>query len=184
MGRLKAPPLPADSPAEVAVRVLTGAREFVDFVVPRTKIKGRLRLVERGEASAIVAEARRFFGALGLPNDPRSLAAAGLLTEWNSEIAVRHLAVAVRDPADVSKPLAPIDEWRACDDNQIAAAWQDYQDLDERLDPMQNELAKVSENEFTQIKDAVKKKDATLLRSFGLPKLLAYMLTTAEQPAS
>jgi hypothetical protein len=172
-----------DAPAEVATRALAGKREHVDVVVPRIGVKARMRLVSRSEVAQLTADARRFFAELGLPNDPVGLAAVGLLAEWHNEIACRHLAIAVR-VSDDGPPLATVGEWRDdCDDDQIAALWQEYQDRAEQLDPLRDGT-QLDSSEILKIAAALKKKDATGLRSFGSRKLASYMISTADPPAT
>lgn len=144
-----------------------------------------MRLVRRHEALALLAEARAAFAEKKLPIDPSALSAPGLLNEWQCEIAVRHLALAVRDPADTAKPLASLEEWRDCDDDQIAALWQRYQDLREEIDPLAN-LEQLTEAEFAAIRLAAKKKppEVDLLTSYGSRKLAAFVISTVEPPAS
>lgn len=168
---------------EVVAVSLSGARVHVDVVVPRTSIKGRMRLVSRAEVSAIRAESRSYLIGSGFPVDAAGISAMGALDEWNAEMAVRHLAIAIRSADDEDEPLSTLEEWRDCDDDQIAAMWQEYRDLERRLDPLGN-LATLTEAEGIAIRDASKKKDADLLTSYGSRKLAAFLITSADPPAS
>ena len=160
-----------------------GSREFVDVFFPGTKIRGRMRLVDRAEAFSVKGEALDAFRRAKIVGESGAVPAVAL-DDWNVEIAARHLAIAVRDPADVSKALKPLAAWRALDDDQIAGAWSDYQDLRDRLDPLGDDAPRLSESEFAVMREAVKKKESAILMSFGLRKLTAFALSSAEQPAS
>jgi hypothetical protein len=155
------------------------ARLHVDVTIPRTAIKARMRLVSRDEAFAIKSSV---FGQFKDAFDAQvnSLTVA----EWNNEVAVRHLAAAVRDPADETRPLARLEDWRACDDDQIAALWEQYQDLRDKLDPLGEDAAPLTEREFGELEAASKKKDVAVLTSFGSRKLARYAIILASRPAS
>ncbi len=162
---------------------LRGSREHIDVTIPRTKIAGRMRLVDRDEALAIKSETRKLFASRGLLDEQgRTVGVA--VDDWNAEIGVRHLAVAVRDPKDVSKPLDSLAEWRLCDDDQIAGLWNRYQDLREQIDPIGDaeETLRLSGDDLDIIREAVKKKAASVLMSFGSRKLAIYMLTSVVTP--
>lgn len=160
-----------------------GGRVHIEITVPRTEIKGRMRLVSRAEASKITVMVRKYFRDLEMPDSPALLSAQGLIHEWTNEIAVRHLHVAVRMPDDESKPLASLDEWRDCDDDQIATLWEQYQDHGDNIDPF-GDNATLSERERVEIETALGKRNATVLRSYGSKRLSLYMLSMAVPPAT
>lgn len=163
-------------------RSMFGAREHVDVVVPRTETHGRMRLLSRAEVLKVKADARTYFAELGMPNDPTSLATGGHVIEWNLEIAVRHLAIAVRETHDEKMPLASLEDWRDyCDDDQIGTMWQFYNDLAARLDPVNSNA--LTEDETHEIEAAVKKKDEGSLISYGSSKLASFLLSTAKPPS-
>jgi hypothetical protein len=170
-------PLPVEGPH--AGELVLAVRVHIDVTIPRTTIKARMRLVSRAEALAIKSTVfRRFKDAFD--TQVTSLTVA----DWNLEIAVRHLAVAVRDPADETRPLAMIDHWLECDDEQIAALWEQYQDLRDQLDPLGGDAAPLTEQELGELEAAAKKKDVAVLTSFGSRKLARYVTTLAARPAS
>jgi hypothetical protein len=162
-----------------------GHRKHVEIAIPQTSVTGRMRLVTRGELSDIRTDARAHLKTRGYPIDT---VVAGLATvdEWNAEVAVRHLAIAVRDPADVARPLASLDEWRECTDDQIGYLWERYKDLAEELDPMT--APTLTEEEVTALQSAAKKSEAAaglaLLLAFGSRKLATFIRTSVGQPAS
>lgn len=160
-----------------------GARVHVDVTIPRTQIKGRMRLVVRHEVAALRSETYAFFAAEERAVTPATLALPAVLEDWNAEIAVRHLAIAVRDPADESKPLASLDEWRELDDDQIGALLGEYKDLGARLDPIALDTHLTSEEEAA-LRAAAKKGDVEILMSFGCLKLAIFATTSADPPAS
>lgn len=190
-GRFSPSAPPASSAEGTVDAVLGGAPVYVDVVIPRTTIAGKMRLLGRHESLSIRAEAMLAFAEKKIAIDPNGFTAPGILNEWNCEIAVRHLAIAVRDPADPTKPLGSLVDWRGddqrlgCDDDQIAALWQQYQDLRERLDPLAAP-EQLTEAEHAALLSAAKKKppEIDLLTSFGSRKLAALAISLADRPAS
>lgn len=168
---------------ELADLLLGGARVHCDVIVPRTEVTGRMRLLSRAEIANVKASTREHFAGLKMPVDPALLMAAGLLDEWNTEIAVRYLAVAVRDPNDESKPLAETEDWRDLDDDQIAAVWRKYQDHEDRLDPMNPSVA-LTEEDRANIERLAKKGEASLLMPYGSLRLATYLTTSGGPPPS
>ncbi len=160
-----------------------GGRAHLDVVVPRTEIRGRMRLISRSEFAQVKADARKYFAALKMPQDPSGLAAAGLFEEWSLELATRVIAIAVRDPNDESKPLAILDEWRDCDDDQIDQLFARYQDYREQLDPLGPE-SKLSKEDCEEIGRLAKKGEASLLMQFGSWRLARFAISSALPPAS
>lgn len=168
--------------SELAEGALTGARVYVDVSIPRTELRGRMRLVSRSELFTIQAETRRTMQDAGFPVDGTAITALGALEQWQYEIGARTLALAVRE-LGTDRALASIEEWRECDDDQIAALYQEYQDLAARIDPL-GDGGSISELELAQLVEAAKKKDRATLISFGSRKLASFILTSADQPAS
>lgn len=167
------PRRPADAAAagDLVASVLE-TRTHVDVTVPRTEVKGRMRLLTRAETKSVRADARRECQRLGLKDEEYG-------RDFLDEVGVRSVALAVRQPGNEALALAPLEEWEACDEDQIAALWQQYKDLEEHLDPLG---AECTEAEVTLIAEAAKKKDAILLRSFGSRKLASFLLTSGAPP--
>lgn len=177
MSKLR-PTTTADARPDVAGAVdlaLAGARVHVDVTIPRTTVRGRMRLISRGEKFAATAEVRRELAAAGFPVDGTAFSSLGASDQYQYELAAHVLAIAVRDPANTDRALAPLDDWRACDDDQIAALWREYQDLEARLDPIGSELVALTEAEQAAFVAAAKKKDAETLISFGSRKLARFV---------
>jgi hypothetical protein len=174
------PTTPANVDDLDTASLVLAAREHVEVTVPRTAIQARMRLVSRAEALAIKADAWRAFQELAIANPANGLTVA----DWNMEIAVRHLAVAVRAAVDDSRALASLDDWRACDDDQIASLWDRYQDHRDRLDPLGADSSPLTEAEFTELEAAAKKKAVEVLTSYGSRKLARFVTILAERPAS
>lgn len=160
------------------VAAIVGARRLVSITVPRTEVTGSLRLLTRAETRAVRAEARRHVEAeFGL-----SGATVEGAREFLEELCTRTIALAVRDPNNPDVPLADLGAWEECDDDQIGALWERYQDFEAELDPIGS--AALTDEEFNAIRDAAKKKDETLLRSYGSRKLARYATTSVEPPVS
>lgn len=168
---------PADPAAagELVASVL-GARVHIDVTVPRTEVRGRMRVLTRAESKQVRSEARRECQRLGLKDEGLEYA-----RDFMEEVGTRSVAIAVRQPGNEALALAALEEWERCDEDQIAALWQIYKDLEESLDPIG---VGCTEAEFLVIEDAAKKKAETVLRSFGSRKLAAYAITSAARPAS
>lgn len=163
--------------ATAGATVLAGARPTAEVTIPRTQLKARLRLLSRAEQLQVMADAHRAFDELGLP-----VGAPGLVAEWNGEVAVRHLAIAVRE-IDTDQPLAGLEDWRQhCDDDQIAWLFQEYQSLGHRYDPLGQTT--ISQAELAALQHAAKKKEADLLMSYGSRKLALFAISMAEAPSS
>lgn len=159
---------------------LASARPIVDIVIPRTTVAARLRLLSRAEQFEATAGAHELFEKRGLPTSGSGFTL--VIAEWNGEIAVRHLAIAVR-AAGADAPLATLEQWRDdADDDQIATLWAEYRDLANRFDPLG--ATTITEAEVAALQSAAKKKDADLLMSFGSRKLALFITTTADPPAS
>lgn len=168
--------------AEQVVDAILAGRVFTDIVIPRTQVRGKMRIVSRAEASEATRAARAQLSAAGYAIDMQGAASLGTIEEWNSERALQFLAAAVRDPERPELPLASVDEWRQCDDDQIGAMWSRYQDFAAQYDPLASD--ELSEADMLAIAVAAKKKERLLLMAFGSSKLAAYVTTTVAPPAS
>jgi hypothetical protein len=142
-----------------------------------------MRLLSRREIFAVTAETRRELIDGGFPVDAAALTSLGAHEQWMYELAARVLAISVRDPKNVELALAPLDDWRGLDDDQIAALWQQYQDHEALIDPLGAKV-ELDEVEVAAILAASKKKDAATLMSFGSQKLATYLLTSADPPST
>lgn len=169
--------------ADELVEGVLGSPVFVDVMIPRTQITARMRLATRSERFEANAAARLTLAEAGFPIDAGAIAALGAHEQWLYELGVRILAVAVRHPTNEDRALASLEEWRACDDDQIDAMWQEYQTHQARMNPLGADVA-LTEAEAAAILGAAKKKDVDLLMSYGLPKLVQFAITSAEQPAT
>lgn len=179
------PPLqvPRDHVAERASLAATvlDCRTFVEVTIPRTTIRARLRVLTRSEAKEVRAEARRALAAQGLDECARS-ATPEAWREWHEELCTRSVAVAVRSLTD-DTPLAPLEEWELCGDDQIESMWQRYNDLQTQLDPLAAESL-LSDAEVDAMRDAAKKKDSQLLISYGSSALATFAISMVAQQSS
>lgn len=180
-------PAPAPSTpearAEEFVELALGPEALFDIIVPRTNVAAKMRLPRRAERFAANADARSYLKESGFPVDATGLSALGTHEQWHYELGVRLLAVAVRDPIDPSRQLAPVEQWREeCDDDQLDALWERYEDIRALVDPM--DAGVLSESDAIAIIAASKKKDVDVLMSFGSRKLALFAITSASPPAS
>ena len=160
---------------------MVGSRLHIDVVVPRTTVKGRMRLVSRAELFEVQAETRQALTDAGFPVDASALTALGAGEQWQYELIARVLSKAVRDPRDESRELCSVPDWRECDDDQLAALYQQYKDLAQRLDPLGQGSAVLTQELVAELTACAKKKDADLLISFGSLKLANFILTLVDQ---
>lgn len=157
-----------------------GARRFTPVAIPRTPYKGQMRLVARAEIATLKAEARKFLAGKGLPLDN---ALASGAEEWDNELAVRFLAIAVRHPTRPDIPLAALDEWRELDDDQLDALWREYNDWAAQIDPIGSK-PDLTPEEVAGLSAAAKKGQLDLLMSFGSRKLALYATRSAVPPTN
>lgn len=101
--------------------------------------------------------------------------------QYEAERALRVLAVAVRDPDRHEVAFGSLEEWGQLDNDLIIVSWHAFQDVRERLDPVATPL---TPDEMIAIGVAVKKNDASLLRSFGVVKLSAWLASTGGPPST
>lgn len=177
------PRSPAERAEDLVTSSLLGTPVHVDIVVPRTTVKAKMRLATRAERFEAEAETRRVLQAAGFPVDATAVSALGAHDQWQYELGARILAVAVRDPGAPECPLAPLEEWRQCDDDQLDALWDRYEDLEAELDPLGTGPG-LTKEERTALIAAAKKGDASLLMSYGSRKLALFAISSAEEPAS
>lgn len=161
---------------ELAAAIL-GGRTHVDVTVPRTTVRGAMRLLTRSENRAVRTAARAACRAAGVPD-----ASLEISRDWLEEVATRTIAIAMRQPGNTSLALASIEEWEDCDDEQIAALWERYKDLEEEFDPLGDGGA--DEAAAAELIDAAKKKDVALLMSFGSRRLARFATSLVALPAT
>lgn len=101
---------------------------------------------------------------------------------YDQERYARTLALAARDPDDHSKPFGTVEEWQAEDDDIIFAASLVYKDVRSRLDPIG--IDSLDDDTESKLVAAFKKKDWSLLRSYGVATLVTWLATGALQLAS
>lgn len=169
---------------DLVERSLIGERRHVDIIIPRTTVRAKMRLVSRGERFDAIADARRALAQAGMPIDASAVAGLGSGESWNYELAVRLLAIAVRDPDNTTYQLATVEEWRECDDEQLDALYAQFTDLVAELDPLGENGPGLSPEELAALTAAAKKGDVTVLMSYGSRKLALWARTSAAQPAT
>ncbi len=172
-----AAPPPAPSRASLAVSVIDG-RQHRPTKVPRTGVTGAMRLCTRGEVHGIRAACRAMMAELGITG-------GGIesFPEWRDEFNLRMVATAMRHPDSVDVPLAELDEWRQCDEDQVHALWDAYENLADELDPL-GETFVLTQAEYDEIVALAKAGDVGQLTSFGSPKLARALRSLAAPPAS
>jgi hypothetical protein len=166
---------------ELAAGVLKG-REFRPVTVPRTEVKGDMRLVTAAEVKDIRYACRAMMAEMGIQGH-------GLTAypEYLEEFNLRLVAASIRLPAARDQPLADIDAWRQCDPDQIATLFALYQAMEAELDPLgagaAGELG-ITEQELAEIEALAKRKDVGQLTSFGSPKLARALTSLVDPPPS
>lgn len=172
---------PPPSAAAQAVDFL-GARRYRDIIIPRSNIAGKMRLVSRAEEFAVDADTRKFLSLNSFPVDGAAHSSLGAPLAWNFERIVRILHKAIREPANVGRELASLDDYRDLDDDQLDALWAMYEDWRAEIDPVG--AGSITEDEFAKMLELAKKKDAAGLMRFGSSKLARFAITSADQPSS
>ena len=111
------------------------------------------------------------------------------LTQDKYELAkaAHILAEAIRDDDPTKRadppPLGTREQWGALSPEIIGAVWMDYCALRVKYDPLGDDV-RLTQAEHDGITDALKKKDGRALQSYGLPRLAAYLLITADRQSS
>jgi hypothetical protein len=167
-----APAASAVSGSRLSQLVLSGRRgETVELPLIGT---ARIEMLGCRDAEEVELEVDHAMRAAGVELTP--------LTAGRFELqrARRTLARAAIDPAD-GKPIGTLEEWERVDVTTLNACWLIHDDVVERLDPLRRP---VSVDELLAIDAAVKKKDARLLRSFGLLKLCVWLTSTDAPPST
>lgn len=133
----------------------------------------RIELIGTRESQEVEGEVYRTLAELGIPQN-------GMTGErFELERAVRTLARAVRDADDPAHPpFGSVEDWLRLDADLIVPAWHAYGDVRERLDPFERAL---DEDETILMNAALKKKDPTLWRSFGIAKLSAWLTSMGDR---
>lgn len=185
-GRLRGSSFAGGPPAQDELAVGRGladvveARVHVDIVVPRTQIAGKLRLLSRKEMSE--ARIATLF-ALRENGIEKNAPSHIFVEEWNNELDARIMSLAVRDPNDVMRALASIEDWRECDEDQIVSLFVQYKDLADRIDPLGQGVG-LTEDEVRAMTEAAKKKHDDILLSYGSRKLALFAISSAAPPSS
>lgn len=178
----KAPDAPAAAISTGAVSrfvaAIREARKPLVVLIPGTDMWTAMVLLTGPDIDEVEAAAHAAMAALYPDGVPAS---AGL--RHQVQIARRTLARACRCEDATDSPVATLEEWlQEPTDEQIAALWEIYQDLRAQRDPIGSPA--LTEGEMAEIDVWVKKKDETLLRSFGSATLARYLLTTADRPST
>lgn len=172
-----------DEGGERMVDAVLAGVQWRDVTVPRTKYRGKMRILKRTEESAVRVEVRRELAEThGITSDRPNVLET--FPEWNEERVLRVLAIAIRHPRNPARPLATIDEWSECDDLQLGALWQAYKDFEAELDPLGANGPGLTPGELEELKAAAGKGDVDLLMSYGSRKLALFISSSVAQPAS
>lgn len=178
LGDRLAAPAPKSAPASILGHALAGSGAIVyrDVVIPVAGgdgVRAKLRCLGYGEELDAVA-------ALG-----EQMRAAQLENDWLSrdvieaERARQYLARACRDPADPSKPIGTIEDWRSPAITPVLLRlWIEYSDHVVGYDPQGAEL---SQADADQIAAAAQKKSRDQLTSFGSALLASWITSMADR---
>ena len=133
---------------------------------------GRVRvdLIPVRDSQEVEAESYKAIEALGL------MVSTLTADRFELERAYRTLSRAVRDPADRTKEIGTVEEWASLDSDVVAACWQAYGDVRQRLDPAPEAP---TELELQNIAAAVARGDRRLVHSYGLVKVTEWAISRA-----
>ena len=167
---------PAEKPAVSRfMAALAGKRVLEPITVPIVDLPAVMTILGAERVLDIDGDSMRAMEARGIP---LNVATQG---KYELETATRMLAEAVLESAANPVPLGSVKDWGSMPAEAIADLWLKYTDLRMRFDP--SNVGDVSEEDIAEIRDAIAKKNSKLLLYFGVQKLTAYLLITADQPA-
>ncbi len=175
--RVAPAPAELDARAGGLVEAVLGSVVHREVTVPRTQVKGAMRLLRRAEETEVRVLVRREMAErFGLRDGGPGVLES--YAEWREAWRLHFVAIAVRNPLDPSQPLATVEEWAACDDVQLLALWSIYQDLEAELDPFGPTAPPLTEEEAGAIRAAAKKGEADLLTSYGSRRLALFAISS------
>lgn len=168
------------SRVELAAAVVEG-RTFREVTIHGTSHRGRMRALARNEVRQIRVDVRKALADLGIAGGLNEVESTA---EWRAEHMLRTIAMAVRDlaPGADPPPLAPLAEWEACNDVQLLALWDDYQDLLAEIDPYGSNEP-LTDEEARRIEADAKKGEAAALMPYGSHTLARFVITTVSRQA-
>lgn len=155
-----------------------GKLEYKRARWPRSDDECLLRVLTCSEVQECQAHAFRRFKELDIPVVPATMSL------FEDECLTQVLFRGCRDPNDPERLTYAIDVDDMRDNTTVderAAMYTVFRDLCEEQDP---DPETVSPELLRQIEEAVKKKDAALLRGFGSSALVSFMLSTDSPPSS
>lgn len=159
--------------------LLQGRRLTRESEIPGADIPFVWRVLSGADKQACLGDACARFQKLGIPVELRSH------NDLEDETVWQIIARGMRDPDNVERQLAPVDECRenlTVDQRDILMS--EYMDLEEECDP---DPINVPALWFEEVQAALKKQPeeaARLLSSFGSRALVSYLLSTASQQLS
>lgn len=169
--------------ASAFAAALAGSRVCEPYVLKLpngVELPCTITLIGSAQLDDIEGDVRVEMEARHIPNDPT--------TAHHFELARarRIMALAVRQPgpkrADEA-PLGSLKEWSELPPETLYAIYYRFNELRELHDPLAGEV-RLTQEVLDAVKDAIAKKNSTLLRYFGAPTLIAYLFSTVDQPAS
>jgi hypothetical protein len=161
------------------VDAAVSGRRHRSIVVPGTGVAGELRALTIAESAQVADDTRAALKARGI-----AAAMPGVLEgfrEWSAERILRTIAMAVRDPIDKARALAPLEDWSELDESQLLALWEMLQDWESEIDPV-GASGELASDVLASITDAAKKKAAARLMSYGSRTLAQFAITLAAHP--
>lgn len=154
---------------------LQGRRPGKPIRIPVLELDAYMALVGSERMLDLEGESLRAMDRRGIPRDPMNEA------KYELDLALRMLAEAVTESEDSATPIGTVAEWGKLAPEAIAAMWLEYSALREEHDPVDVSL---TPDDINEIRDAIVKKNAMLLRYFGPRRLASYLITSESQPAS
>lgn len=180
---LAATPAAPSSPATKATRLmaaLASARVLRPIKLPGLELTALMTLVGAERLLEIEADVAKEMTARGMADEMLHA------RKWELARATRVLAEALLDDdpklRDNPPPIGTHEDIGRMTREQVVELWTMYDELAEECDPGRGNVFTQEERELIAI--AVKKKEPTLLRSFGAKRLSAYLLSTDAPHAS
>lgn len=174
-GALASKPAPAAPPApnHRFEQALLSGRVSIPYVIPGIELSCLMFVVGSDRQLALESQANELMSKRGFILSEDTEDKFELCKAWHI------LAEACRDDTQELQPNPPPigtpEHWGRLAPSIVAAVWLRFLDLCTQHDPLADNV-RLTEEEFLSIRESLKKKDGRALRSYGLPKLIVYML--------
>ena len=175
---------PKDKAASKLATYMAGSLVTEESVIPGTDHKFVWRKLSAREKQLAVASAVRQLEKVGIPQAFRAYA------DVEDEIAIQLLHRAMRDPSEPGTSTDPFPKKLAASADEVGNLFDEdlrdllaieYRDLEDDTSPDEGDF---TDEEMRALEEAIEKKSARLLKSFGPRILRRYLLTSASRQSN